>query len=170
MLQSCGVYKETTYQTTADVVWRADNGNVIESWDKAVISFRIKTSDTWNTTNESFKVTEFGLNQIEILSFYDANGIKHAIKGGLWEFNNVKEDVLNEQEYAYGDSQPYTRKVDASGKFEFSDNVYYIYKGEKMYLGANYDEAYKALIEMRNDGSIKQDVINMFVQVGKKAK
>lgn len=163
---SCGVTKETIYNTMADITWRNNNGEEIKSWDNAFISYRIKTENWSGAYNFKDKITEFGLNNTDVLIFYDNKGNKCALRYGLWEISNIREEIVTTKEY---EEEPSYKKMDASGKFvSDEDMICYQYGNERVFLGTNYNEAYQTLIEWRNDGIVAQEVVKMFVQTQKK--
>lgn len=163
---SCGTIKETVYNTMADITWRNDNGEEIKSWDNALISYRIKTEGWSGAYSVKDKITEFGLNNTEVLIFYDNKGSKCALRHGLWEISNIREEIVTTKEYG---GEPSHKKMDISGKFvNDEDGICFQYGNEKIFLGADYNEAYQTLIELRDDGIVGQDVINMFVRTQKK--
>ena len=167
---SCGVTKETIYNTMADITWRNNNGEEIKSWDNAFISYRIKTEYRSGAYNFKDKITEFGLNNTDVLIFYDNKGNKCALRYGLWEISNIREEIVTTKEYRKEyEEEPSYKKMDASGKFvSDEDGICYQYGNERVFLGTNYNEAYQTLIEWRNDGIVGQEVVNMFVQIQKK--
>ena len=151
LFQSCGVCYTNV---TASLDWCTNNGDTLGHWDNIILS--TTTHDiSWNgaivgsstETNTSIKLGGG-------LGFLTNEGKSEYISGGLIHLYNVGRSGLTLQQ---------EKEIDIEKRFEFSDAIYYNYGREHLFLGNNYNEAYKTLIQMRDKGIITQEVVNVFV-------
>lgn len=149
-VQSCGVCYTNV---TASLDWCTNNGDTLGHWDNIILSTTTHNISGNGAIVSSLTETNTSIKLGGGLGFLTNEGKSEYISGGLIHLYNVGRSGLTLQQ---------EKEIDIEKRFEFSDAIYYNYGREHLFLGNNYNEAYKTLIQMRDKGIVTQEVVNVY--------